>query len=57
MGKLPAHRMWPFDRAHGPEHIEWASQEGMIPHIVPLHSPYPALAARAMFRSKSEARP
>jgi hypothetical protein len=33
----------PFDRAHGPEYIEWASREGNIVLIVPLN---PACKAR-----------
>jgi hypothetical protein len=32
----------PFDRAHGPEYIEWASREGNIVLIVPLNPAYKA---------------
>jgi hypothetical protein len=57
--KLPAHSAGPFDRAHGPEYVEWASRarsgeqdasKGSVIHIVPLNPAYPALAGRGTFR-------
>jgi hypothetical protein len=59
--KLPTHRVGPFDRAHGPEYVEWASlarsgepkaSKGNIVLIVPLYPAYPALAGRGTFRSR-----
>ncbi len=38
--KLLAHRAGPFDRAHGPEHAEWASWQGTI--IVPINPAFKA---------------
>jgi len=52
-------RAGPFDRAHGPEYVEWASRarsdeqdasKGSFIHIVPLNPAYPALAGRGTFR-------
>jgi hypothetical protein len=51
--KLPTHRAGSFDRAHGPEYVEWASRQGIIVHIVPLYPAYPALAGRGTFRSQN----
>ena len=40
--KLPAHSAGPFDRAHGPEYVEWASRKGDFFYMVPLDPAYPA---------------
>jgi hypothetical protein len=52
--KLSAHRAGPFDRAHGPEHAEWASREGFIIHIVPLDPAYSALGGTGPLPVKEE---
>ena len=52
--KLPAHSAGPFDRAHGPEYVEWASRKGDFFYIVPLDPVYPAQAGRGTCRSTSK---